>query len=78
MVPEESVDGAAALGMFTDGGAAAVGEPSPLAVGSAADFVVLDRNPAAVTPDGLRDTRVLATVVGGAEVRVDRSQAFWV
>jgi predicted amidohydrolase YtcJ len=78
MVREESVDGAAALGVFTDGGAAALGEPSPLAVGSAADFVVLDRNPAAVTPDGLRGTRVLATVVGGAEVRVDRSQAFWV
>jgi len=78
MVPEESVDGIAALRLFTEGGAAALGEPSPLGVGSAADFVVVDRNPVAVTPDELRGTRVLSTIVGGAVVRVDRSQAFWV
>jgi predicted amidohydrolase YtcJ len=78
MVPEESVDGAAALRMFTDGGAAALGEPSPLAVGSPCDLVFVDLNPLQVTPDELREIRVLETVVAGAEVAVDRSRSFWV
>jgi hypothetical protein len=78
MVPKESVDGAAALRMFTDGGAAALGEPSPLAVGSPCDLVFVDLNPLQVTPDELREIRVLETVVAGAEVAVDRSRSFWV
>ncbi len=78
IVPEESLDAAMALGMFTEGGAAALGEPAPLREGSPADFVVVDRDPLSVTPDGLRDTQVVATVVGGEEIAVDRSQPFWV
>ena len=64
--------------MFTDGGAAALGEPVPLAIGSPADLVVVDRNPMLATPDELRDTAVLATIVDGVEVPVDRTQPVWV
>jgi len=78
LTPEESLDAASAFGMFTDGGAVALGEPAPLAVGSPADFAVVDRNPVAVDPDGVRGTSVVATVVAGVEVPVDRSRRFWV
>ena len=78
LTPEESLDPASALGMFTDGGAVALGEPVPLAIGSPADLVVVDRNPMLATPDELRDTAVLATIVDGVEVPVDRTQPVWV
>lgn len=78
LVPEESLDAASALDVFTVGGAAALGEPPPLAAGSPADFVVVDRDPLQVTPNELRDTEVLATVVDGAEVSLDRSLPLWV
>jgi predicted amidohydrolase YtcJ len=77
LVPEESLSAAAALRMFTDGGAAALGEAPPLDPGSPADFVVVDRNPLESSPDELRATSVLATLVGGTVVPVDRSQPFW-
>ena len=78
LTPQESLDPSSALALFTDGGAVALGEPPPLAIGSPADFVVVDRNPVAVDPDALRQTVVIATVVGGVEVPVDRSQPTWV
>ncbi len=78
VTPEEALSPAAALGMFTDGGAVALDETPPLAIGSPADLVVVDRDPLQVTPDDLRDTRVLATVVGGVEVASGAPRPFWV
>jgi hypothetical protein len=78
LVVEESLDAASALGLFTDGGSLALGEPPPLAVGSPADLVVVDRDPLQATADELRNTEVLATIVNGEEVSVDRSQPVWV
>lgn len=47
-----------------------------LAVGKAADFVILDRNPLAVRPDELRTLRVLETIKNGETVyRARRSPA---
>ena len=76
--PAESLDADAALRLFTYGGSAALGEPPPLAVGSPADLVVVDRDPLQATADELRDTEVLATIVDGEEVPVDRNQPVWV
>ena len=78
LVVEESLDAAAAMRLFTYGGCAALAEPPPLAVGSAADFVVVDRDPLQATPDELRKTAVVATIVDGEEVPVDRSHPVWV
>lgn len=78
LMTRESVAADAALGMFTAGGAAALGEPAPLSVGSPADFIVVDRDPVTATPDELRATKVLATLVGGVEVPVDRTLPHWV
>ena len=78
LTPEESLDAASALGIFTDGGAVALAEPAPLAIGSPADLVVVDRNPVRATPDELRDAAVLTTIVHGVEVPVDRTQPVWV
>ena len=78
MTPEQGLEAEDALGMFTEGGARALDEPPPLGVGSPADFVVVDRDPLQVSADELRATQVIATVVDGAEVDVDRTQPFWV
>jgi predicted amidohydrolase YtcJ len=78
LTPGESLDAHAALHIFTAGGAAALGEPPPLSDGAPADFIVVDRDPLTVTPDELRGTRVLSTVVGGVEVAVDRTMPYWV
>ena len=76
IVVEEGLGPAAALGLFTQ--ATALQEPAPLATGSPADLIVVDRNPVEVTPDELRETRVLGTFVDGAEVKVDRTRPYWV
>ena len=68
IVPEEGLDPADALALFTDWAAAALEEPAPLAVGSPADFVVLDVDPVEASPAELRRARVLATWIGGAPV----------
>jgi hypothetical protein len=78
VVPDEALDGSTALRLFTDGAAAALGEPTPLTMGAPADLVVVDRNPVEVTPDELRQTEVLATVVDGVEVAADRSRPLFV
>ncbi len=62
---QESLSGALALALFTDGAARALGEPEPLAVGSPADFVVLDCDPVEASPPELREARVLATWIDG-------------
>ena len=43
IVPEEGLSALSAFRLFTSGGAAALGEPAPLAPGSPADFLVVDR-----------------------------------
>jgi len=77
MVPEEGLSAEQALAMYTTGAARALGEPPPLAIGSPADFIIVDRDPMAVTPDELRATGVIATFVDGEEVEVDRSKPLW-
>ncbi|MDJ0496226.1 MAG: amidohydrolase [Acidimicrobiia bacterium] len=73
----QAVSAASALAMYTTGAALALEEPTPLAIGSPADFVVVDRDPMLVTPDELRDTEVVATYVDGQEVNIDRTQPLW-
>ena len=75
--PSEALSAEAAFVMYTAGGAAALGEPEPLAVGSPADFVVVDRDPVTATPDLLRNTRVLATYVDGIPVDISGGELPW-
>jgi predicted amidohydrolase YtcJ len=78
LVPEESLSATEALALFTSGAAAAIAEPGPLAVGSPADFVVLDHDPLQATPNELREARVSATYVDGREVDVSDVEKVWV
>ena len=77
MVPAQSLNRHQALALYTIGGAEVLQEPPPLAVGSPADFIVVDRDPLAVSPEELRDTEVVATFVDGIELAVDRSRPLW-
>jgi predicted amidohydrolase YtcJ len=77
MVPDEAISAARALAMYTSGAAIALEEPRPLAVGSPADFIVVDRDPGIVSPDDLRHTQVEATYVDGVKLEIDRSQPLW-
>ena len=57
-----------ALSMYTEGGAFVLGRESSLGSlvpGKEADLVLLDADPRAVDPEGLRRTEPLATMVGG-------------
>ncbi len=74
---DEALSAQAALELYTSGGAIALEEPVPLAVGSPADFIVVDRDPLQVTPDELRNTEVMATYVDGEELLLDRSRPLW-
>ena len=65
--PDETLTAEQALALFTDDAASLLGEPVPLAPGSPADFVVLDRDPVSATPDELRRTHVLSTWLDGKE-----------
>ena len=62
------------LSLFTDGAAAALGEPLPLSPGSPADIVAVDRDPVASDPDQVRNTIVFETWVGGERIVVDRTR----
>jgi predicted amidohydrolase YtcJ len=77
LVPREALSGAQALSLFTDGAARAMGEPPPLAIGSPADFAVLDGDPVEATPDELRRTRVLATWIDGEPVPYPDNPVTW-
>lgn len=77
IVPAESLSAAEALSLFTTGAARALLEPEPLEIGSPADFVVLDVDPLAATPDQLRAANVLATYVGGELVEVPDGTVTW-
>ena len=74
---DEGLDGSAALALFTSGAAAALGEPEPLAPGSPADLIVLDRDPVTASADELRETSVIATMVDGGVVAVDPNHRTW-
>ncbi|MEA3502808.1 MAG: amidohydrolase [Actinomycetota bacterium] len=63
-----------ALSLFTDGGAASLGEPLPLSPGSPADIVAVDRDPVASDPDQVRNTVVHETWVHGERIVVDRTR----
>lgn len=78
LVPAEGLSAASALRLFTTGAAEALEESAPLAPGSPADLVVLDRDPVVSTPEELRDAKVIATFVDGAAVSVDPDHVAWV
>jgi predicted amidohydrolase YtcJ len=77
IVPEEGLSPESAFRLFTSGGARALGEPIPLSDGSPADFLVVDRDPVAATPDEVRQTEVIGTWIDGELVAVDRSAITW-
>jgi predicted amidohydrolase YtcJ len=75
--PPEGLAPDRALAMFTDGAALALREPPPLAPGSPADLVVLDRDPVTSSADEVRASEVIETFVDGSPVAVDRSLTVW-
>jgi predicted amidohydrolase YtcJ len=77
IVPAEALSAESAFRLFTSGGALALGEPEPLAAGSPADFLIVDRDPVTSTPDEVRATKVIDTWIGGEPVAVDRSIPTW-
>lgn len=77
IVPAEALRPQEALDLFTTDAARAMLEPTPLAVGSPADFVVLDIDPLTATPDEVRDAEVLATYVDGQRVPVGGVDRVW-
>ena len=77
LVPDEGLDPAAALAIFTDGVARSVREPEPLAVGSPADFVVLDTDPVTASPDEVRAAGVVATWLDGAPISAPEGLVTW-
>ncbi|PZO70208.1 MAG: metal-dependent hydrolase, partial [Pelagerythrobacter marensis] len=69
--PQERVTPEQALAGFTAGAAYAGfadGRFGRLVAGEQADFLLVDRDPLAITADQLRGTRVLETWVGGEKV----------
>ncbi len=65
LVPEEALSAAQAFELFTSGSAAALRQPPPLAVGSAADLVLLDHDPLSASPTEVRNGEVIATYHAG-------------
>ena len=77
IVPGQSLDAREALDLFTRDAALAMLEPEPLALGSPADFVILDLDPTTASPDELRDAEVLATYVSGTKVDTAAVDRVW-
>ncbi len=75
--PAEALTAEQALALFTAGAAAALGEPEPLAPGSAADFVVLDADPTAVSARRLTSIGIQATWIDGIESDLSIRPAPW-
>jgi predicted amidohydrolase YtcJ len=78
IVPEEAISPEQALAVYTTSAARALGEPEPLAIGSPADFVVVDRDPISATPDELRETVVIDTYVAGRRVDSGGTGRWWI
>ena len=69
--PQHRISVAETLAGYTVGSAGILGQSDfigSLESGKAADFICLDRDPLASTPSEVRDTKVLATYVGGRQV----------
>ena len=70
-VPEQKISVEQALRAYTSGGAHASFEESDkgtLERGKLADFVLIDRDLTRISPEAIRDARILLTVVGGRVV----------
>ncbi|NND02915.1 MAG: amidohydrolase [Acidimicrobiia bacterium] len=78
LVMDEALSAEESLALYTTAAARALGEAEPLALGSPADFIAVDRDPILATPDELRHTVVMATFVGGELVDVDPTVSTWI
>lgn len=78
LVPQEALEASQALALYTTSAAIALGEPVPLAVGSPADLVVVDRDPIESSPDELRATEVVATYVAGRMIDLSSAGGWWI
>jgi len=77
ITPEEALSADQALHLFTAGAARALREPPPLAPGSPADYVLLDGDPVAATPEELASLQVLETCVAGRPVVREEAAPAW-
>jgi predicted amidohydrolase YtcJ len=77
VVPEEALDAADALRLFTEWSSRAIGVEGRLIPGAPATFTVLDCDPVAANPEGLRSARVLSTWVDGVPVEVPPGLPVW-
>lgn len=68
LTPEQRLDAGAAHDLFTQGAATAIGETRSLEPGAVADLVVMDVDPLATDPAGLRAASILATYVDGEPI----------
>ena len=78
LLPEESIPPLEALEMYTEGAAYADFEEilkGSIVAGKLADIVVLSGDPTAMTPEEMKDLKVVMTIVGGEIVRESPSQA---
>jgi predicted amidohydrolase YtcJ len=78
IVPSERLTAGDAVEMFTTGAARALREGPPLAPGSPADFVVVDRDITSGGAEAIRATKVVATYVGGRRIEREPDQAVWI
>ncbi len=77
LTPEEALDPRQALGLFTDGAAVSLRERPPLAVGTPATFVGIDRDPLTGGPDDLRAADVVIAFRDGERVEVPDRPPHW-
>jgi predicted amidohydrolase YtcJ len=77
IVPDESLDAADAVRLFTGWAGRAVGISGGIEAGRPANFTILDRDPIECSPDDLRRTRVLATWVDGEPVPIPPDVVTW-
>jgi hypothetical protein len=73
----EQMSGTEVLTLFTSGAASALREPEPLAIGSPADLVVIDTNPATASSGEIRSAHVIDTYVDGVAVAFDDTAPIW-
>ena len=76
LTPEQRVDAAEALALFTTGAAGAIGSPI-LEVGEPCDIAIVDQDPLKVAPDALRRTRVVGTWIDGEPVSLPADPIVW-